>query len=272
MTGELYLGPGGLRRFTQSHRDVAAGTAQLTGEGPDATDVANSHGTIASTVSGALDGALGVRQGTLDTTSTASNGFVDRLLVAAKSYGVQDERAAKDIRSTAEGFDSQPGAAGGASGATGAANSECGDGATSGSSAGSADPTSQIGQQVGQQVGQAAQAVGQGVAGLFQGLTQVPMQVMQGVQGIVQAVTGAAGGAGTAGADTAETRTGTGDAAQDERRDDKPASERSSEEAARKDNPSDRAAASAGPGDAITGPAPDAPNRGPVQPAQTRPQ
>jgi hypothetical protein len=261
MTGEFYLGEGSLQRFAQSHQEVADGITQLAGGALDATGVANSHGPIASRVAGALSGALGSRQDTLGVTGTASNGFVDRLNGAAKSYGVHDEQGADDIRSAAEGMDGQQGTAG-----SGGASSASG--ASSQSQSGGAEMIGQIGQQVGQ-------AVGQAISGITQAASQIPQQIMQGVLGVMQAVTGAGGaaggavGAGTTGANLASSATETVEKASEKDDDDK---DRKPEHAAREDKSREHAAPGAQPGSTIHGPVPDAHAPAPKQPAQTRPQ
>ncbi|OBB56382.1 ESX-1 secretion-associated protein [Mycolicibacterium monacense] len=173
--GPLFVQTDGLRQFSQTHAEIAAGVSQLVGGAPTVAGVEASHGQIAFAVQNALTGLLGARQGTLQTTARSGDKIAELLQKAAAAYDKGDERSAGKLKAAIEGAGGPGGPASGGGGANTAAGA-----------------TGAIGQALGQ-LGQMGQQGSGAVQGLVQGLQQVPQQVMQGVQQIVQAATGAAG-------------------------------------------------------------------------------
>lgn len=194
--GPLFVQTDGLRQFSQTHAEIAAGVSQLVGSAPTVAGVEASHGQIAFAVQNALTGLLGARQGTLQTTARSGDKIAELLQKAAAAYDKGDERSAGKLKAAIEGAGGPGGPASG-----GGANTAAG-------------ATGAIGQALGQ-LGQMGQQGSGAVQGLVQGLQQVPQQVMQGVQQIVQAATGAAG----AGADGAEAAGGSERAPVEQNRD-----------------------------------------------------
>lgn len=172
--GPLFVQTDGLRTFSQTHSEIAAGVSALLGGTPNVAGVETSHGQIAYAVQNALTGLLGARQGTLQTTAKSGEKISELLQKAAAAYEKGDERSAAKLRAAIEAAGGPGAGSSGASGATGA--------------------TGAIGQVLGQlgQLGQMGQQGSGAVQGLAQGLQQVPQQVMQGVQQIVEVATGAA--------------------------------------------------------------------------------
>ncbi|BBY14684.1 ESX-1 secretion-associated protein [Mycolicibacterium litorale] len=185
--GPLFVQTDGLRQFSQTHAEIAAGVAQLVSGAPTVAGVETSHGQIAFAVQNALSGLLGARQGTLQTTAKSGDKIAELLGKAAAAYDKGDERSAGKLKATMEG------AGGPADGAGGGAS-------PASSTSGASGATGAVGQVLGQlgQLGQMGQQGSGAVQGLVQGLQQVPQQVMQGVQQIVEAATGAAEGGGEA--------------------------------------------------------------------------
>jgi uncharacterized phage infection (PIP) family protein YhgE len=261
MNEPLYVQPGGLRNFSQAHDEVVTTLSQIMGSAaPEALGVENSHGPIASAVSGALGQVLGSRGGTLQATSTSGETISALLQKAAQLYEQGDQKGADTLKKAAEELQAnEAGGPGGPAGAGGATSP--GAGGVTGAGGGGAEQMGQIAGQIGQQVGQIAQGLAQSVQGLAQGLTQLPQQVMQGVQGMVQSATQA--GAGARGAKGVE-----GDE-KDEK--DRPEDEEPKTDDRKDDPPVKRAEAEAGKS-AEQGNAPVPPPVERAQPAQTRPQ
>ncbi|WP_102144860.1 ESX-1 secretion-associated protein [Mycobacterium hubeiense] len=183
MSENLFVQTDGLRTFSQTHSNIASGISQLTGA--VASGVETSHGPIASAVSTALNGLLGARDGTIQTTATSGSTLSELLQKAAQAYERGDQRSGDKLKAAADAMQGSPGTStGGAPGATSAAGNPA---------AGGADSMGQMMGQVGQQVGQLGQSIAAPLAGMAQGLAQMPQTVMQGVQGIVQTATQAAG-------------------------------------------------------------------------------
>ncbi|WP_197376573.1 ESX-1 secretion-associated protein [Mycolicibacterium baixiangningiae] len=178
--GPLSVQTDGLRQFSQTHTEIAAGVSQLLGGAPTVAGVETSHGQIAFAVQNALNDLLGARQGTLQTTAKSGDKIAELLGKAAAAYDKGDERSAGKLKATMEGAGDPSGGGGGGGGASGA--------------------TGAIGQVLGQlgQLGQMGQQGSGAMQGLTQGLQQIPQQVMQGVQQIVEAATGAGGPEGPA--------------------------------------------------------------------------
>lgn len=158
--GPLFVQTDGLRTFSQTHGEIAAGVSQLLGGGTNVAGVETSHGQIAFAVQNALTGLLGARQGALQTTARSGDKIAELLQKAAAAYEKGDERSAAKLRAAE--------ASSGPSGAAGAMSAALG------------------------QLGQLGQTGGGAVQSLTQGLQQIPQQVAQGVQQIVQAATGPA--------------------------------------------------------------------------------
>lgn len=174
MTDPLFVQTDGVRNYSELHSQVVSGLSGLTGA--EGTGVQNSHGAIASAVSGALSKVLGGRGSTLGVTSTSASTIADLLQKAAGAYAAGDEEGASRLKAAADALEGkgEPGGSGGAPGTPGAGSP----------AAGGADTMGQMGQimgQVGQQVGQLAQSVTAPLQGLAQGLQQGAQQVMQGV-------------------------------------------------------------------------------------------
>ncbi|MCU1700927.1 MAG: hypothetical protein JWR34_6990 [Mycobacterium sp.] len=252
MNEPLYVQADGLRTFSQVHDEVVSALSQIMGSAaPEALGVQNSHGPIASAVSGALNQVLGSRGGSLRATSTSGETISALLQKAAQLYEQGDQQGADTLRKAAEAL--QANEADGGGGAGGAAGGGAAGAGTGGAAGGGAEQMGQIAGQVGQQVGQIAQ-------GIAQALQQIPQQVMQGVQGIVQSATQAAGAAG-AGA--------TGAKADDK---DKPEDKEPKTDEHEDDPPIKRAEAEPGKS-AEQGKAPETlPEVKRAEPAQTRPQ
>ncbi|TFV54487.1 ESX-1 secretion-associated protein, partial [Mycobacterium sp. PS03-16] len=179
--GPLSVQTEGLRQFSRTHSEIAAGVTQLLGGAPTAASLEATHGQIAFAVQNALKDVLGARQGTLQTTARSGDKISELLQKAASAYDKGDEQSAGKIKGTMEGAGAPGGGAQGGAGNPASA------------------ATGALGQMMGQ-VGQMGQQVGGSVQGLAQGLAQVPQQIMQGVQGIVQSATGAAGAGAEGGA------------------------------------------------------------------------
>ena len=106
MTGNLFVQTDGLRTFSQTHADIAAGLSQLIGAAaPAAAGVETSHGPIASAVSAALGELLGARQGTIQTTATSGNTISELLQKAAQAYEQGDQKGAATLRAAAEAME-----------------------------------------------------------------------------------------------------------------------------------------------------------------------
>jgi hypothetical protein len=245
MSGNLFVQTDGLRNFSQTHADIAAGLSQLTGAAvAGATSVETSHGPIAAAVSAALGNVLGARDGTIQTTANSGSAISELLQKAAQMYEQGDEKGAAELKAAAEALQGSqganapegPGAPGGAGSATSAA----------------AVGGDMMGQLLGQlgQVGQMAQAAGP----RLQALAQPLQQVMQGVQQAVQKTSHAgekAGGDPKEPADPSVPGQDTGEPGADE--------------------PKHRAEAGRGESTG-TGRAPELPRTERAEPAQTRPQ
>jgi hypothetical protein len=189
--GPLFVQTDGLRQFSQTHAEIAAGVSALIGGAPTVSGVETSHGQIAFAVQNALTDLLGARQGTLQTTARSGDKIAELLGKAAAAYEKGDERSAGKLRAAME-------EAGGPGGPASGGASAGGGGASAGGGA-----TGAIGQVLGQlgqlgQMGQQGSGVMQGVA---QAAQQIPQQVMQGVQQIVEAATGAGEAGAEGGAD-----------------------------------------------------------------------
>jgi hypothetical protein len=165
--GPLFVQTEGLRQFSKTHAEIAAGVSQLVSRAPAVSGVETSHGQIAFAVQNALTGLLGARQGTLETTARSGDKLAELLGKAATAYDKGDERSAGKLKSTIEGAGGPAGGAGGGA----------------------------IGQVLGQlgQLGQMGQQGSGTLQGIAQAAQQLPQQVMQGVQQIVEAATGVAG-------------------------------------------------------------------------------
>jgi len=163
MTDPLFVQTDGVRNYSELHSQVVSGLSGLTGA--EGTGVQNSHGAIASAVSGALSNVLGGRGSTLGVTSTSASTIADLLQKAASAYAAGDEEGASRLQAAADALEGkgEPGGSGGAPGTTGAGSPAAAGG----------DMMGQMGQimgQVGQQVGQLAQSVTAPLQGLAQGL------------------------------------------------------------------------------------------------------
>ena len=171
MSGNLFVESDGLRNFSQTHADIAAGLSQLTGA---AADVGASHGAIASAVNAALGNVLGARDGMIQTTAISGSTISELLQKAAQMYVQGDEKGADALKAAAAAL--QEGA--------NAPSTRSPGSATSAAAAGG----DMLGQLLGQlgQVGQMAAAAGAPLQALSQPLQQLPQQVMQGVQQAVQ--------------------------------------------------------------------------------------
>jgi hypothetical protein len=163
MSGNLFVQGDGLRNFSQTHADIAAGLSQLTGAAP-AAGMETSHGAIASAVSAALGNVLGARDGTIQTTANSGSAISELLQKAAQMYEQGDEKGA----AAPEG-----------------SNAPGGPGSATSAAAVGGDMMGQLLGQLGQ-VGQMAAAAGAPLQALAQPLQQLPQQVMQGVQQAVQ--------------------------------------------------------------------------------------
>jgi Excreted virulence factor EspC, type VII ESX diderm len=201
MSGNLFVQTDGLRNFSQTHADIAAGLSQLTGVA--ATGVETSHGPIAAAVSAALGDVLGARDGTIQTIANSGSTISDLLQKAAQMYQQGDEKGAATLK-----------------------------------------------------------AAGAPLQALAQPLQQLPQQVMQGVQQ-----------ASKAGEKTGVDPTAPGDSkapGQDTRA---PGADEPADRAEPKHRAEPAQRAEAAPGDSVnTGRAPDLPQAGRAEPAQTRPQ
>jgi hypothetical protein len=157
MTGDpLYVQPDGVRSYSQIHDQVAAGLSQMIGAAaPEAAEVQNSHGVIASAVSSALSQALGGRQGALRATSASAQTISELLQKAAQMYEHGDRKGAAALRAAAEAVHESQGA-----------NPAGGSAAGTSGTGGGGD---MMGQMV-SQVGQAAQSITQPLQGIGQGL------------------------------------------------------------------------------------------------------
>ncbi len=96
--GPLLVQTEGLRQFSQTHVQIAAGVSQLTGGAPTVTGVEASHGQIAFAVQKALGGLLDARQGTLQTTAESGDKIAELLGNAAAAYEKGDERSAGKLK------------------------------------------------------------------------------------------------------------------------------------------------------------------------------
>ncbi|WP_226864378.1 ESX-1 secretion-associated protein [Mycolicibacterium baixiangningiae] len=201
--GPLFVQTDGLRQFSQTHTEIAAGVSQLLGGAPTVAGVETSHGQIAFAVQNALSDLLGARQGTLQTTAKSGDKIAELLGKAAAAYDKGDERSAGKLKATMEGAGDPSGGGGGGGGASPASGAS-----------GASGATGAIGQVLGQlgQLGQMGQQGSGAMQGLTQGLQQIPQQVMQGVQQIVEAATGAGGpeGPGPEGSAPGEPNAGPG--------------------------------------------------------------
>ena len=189
MTDPLFVQTDGVRNYSELHSQVVSGLSGLTGA--EGTGVQNSHGAIASAVSGALSNVLGGRGSTLGVTSTSASTIADLLQKAAGAYAAGDEEGASRLKAAADALEGKGGPAGSGAGAPGAP----GAGGPGSPAAAGGDMMGQMGQvmgQVGQQVGQLAQSITAPLQGLAQGLQQGAQQVMQGVQQATQQASQAA--------------------------------------------------------------------------------
>lgn len=178
MTDRLGVHTDGVLNSAELHSQVGSGLSGLTAA--ERSGVQNSHGTIASAVSGALGTVLGGRGDTIGVTSTSASTIADLLQKSATAYAAGDEEGGSRLKAAADalegkgepGFEAHTPATAAAGGAPGA------------------DPMGPLGQvmgQVGQLGGALAQSVTAPLQGLAQGLQQVPQQIMQGIQQAAQA-------------------------------------------------------------------------------------
>ena len=182
MTDPLFVQTDGVQNHSARHSQVVSGLAGLTGA--EGTGVQNSHGAIASSVSGALTDVLDGRGSTLGVTSTSAATIADLLQKAARAYAAGDEDGGSRLHAAAAALEGRGGPGGGTPGTAGAAGSSVP------AAGGGADMAGQMGQimgQVGQQVAQLVQSVTAPLAGLAQGLQQVPQQLVQGISQAAQA-------------------------------------------------------------------------------------
>lgn len=195
MTEPLFVRTEGLRDFARTHTQVAGALAAL--PVGDSGAVHATHGPIASAVSAALADALGVRRGTLETTSRSGNKLSDLLLRAAQAYENGDQRGAEALQAAANAMD-DPGGAVAVTPTPAAATSP----AAPAAGAGGAEIGGQLAGQIGQQVAQlgqlAAQAMLAPLQALAQPLQQLPQQLAQGLQQVGQPATKPADDADTA--------------------------------------------------------------------------
>ncbi len=220
--GKFYLDGAGLSPLSDIHTDVAGGLSQLMGAGaPQASEVAESLGKIASQVSAALGGTIESRAGALKTTEQAGHELAGKLKKAHHLYTGGDEQSAADLKSTLKAFgdepsgtpgsgplsDQQPGndspapagpafgapmtpggggapSAGGSSGAPSSAGAP----STSGACAASASPGAAAARAGAASAGPAGAAAGAGASSGGQGLSQVLSQIGQQVGSAVQSV------------------------------------------------------------------------------------
>ena len=115
--GPLFVQTEGLRQFSQTHAEIAAGVSQLIGGAPTVTGVEVSHGQIAFAVQKALGGLLDARQGTLQTTAKSGYKIAESLRKAAAAYEKGDERSAGKLKAAMEQAGDRGGPASGAGGA-----------------------------------------------------------------------------------------------------------------------------------------------------------
>jgi hypothetical protein len=179
MSGNLFVQGDGLRNFSQTHADIAAGLSQLTGAA-SAAGMETSHGAIASAVSAALGNVLGARDGTIQTTANSGSTISELLQKAAQMYEQGDEKGAAALKAAAEALQGGQGAD-----APEGSNAPGGPGSATSAAAVGGDMMGQLLGQLGQ-VGQMAAAAGAPLQALAQPLQQLPQQVMQGVQQAVQ--------------------------------------------------------------------------------------
>ena len=100
MTDPLFVQADGVRNYSELHSQVVSGLSGLTGA--EGTGVQNSHGAIASAVSGALSNVLGGRGNTLGVTSTSASTIADLLQKAASAYAAGDEEGASRLKAAAD--------------------------------------------------------------------------------------------------------------------------------------------------------------------------
>lgn len=179
MSDNLFVEGDGLRNFSQTHADIAAGLSQLTGAAP-AAGMETSHGAIASAVSTALGNVLGARDGTIQTTANSGSSISELLQKAARMYEQGDEKGAAALKAAAEALQGSQGAD-----APEGPSAPGGPGSATSAAAVGGDMMGQLLGQLGQ-VGQMAAAAGAPLQALAQPLQQLPQQVMQGVQQAVQ--------------------------------------------------------------------------------------
>lgn len=142
MSGDaLYVQTDGVRSYAQIHDEIAAGLSQLLGTAaPEAAGVQTTHGAIAAQVSAALAGALGVRQGTLQTTANSGNTISDLLEKAAQRYEQGDQKGAETLRAAAEAMASGANTPGGSAAPQAPGSPDQPDGAAPGDAAGTGRP------------------------------------------------------------------------------------------------------------------------------------
>lgn len=100
--GPLFVQTEGLRQFSQTHTEIAAGLSQLVGGAATVAGVETSHGQIAFAVQNALGGLLAARQGTLETTAKSGDKIAELLRKAAAAYDNGDERSAGKLNAAIE--------------------------------------------------------------------------------------------------------------------------------------------------------------------------
>jgi hypothetical protein len=220
MTGKFYLDGAGLSPLSDIHTDVAGGLSQLTGTGaPQANEVAQSFGKIASQLSAALGGTIQSRAGALRTTEQAGHALAGKLKKAHHMYTGGDEHGAADIKSTMKAFGDEPSGtpgpgvltdqrtgndnpvpagptapmtAGGAGapsgGGSSGAPSSAGAPSTSGAGAPSANPGAAAASAGTASASPRGAAAGAGASSGGQGLSQVLSQIGQQVGSAVQSV------------------------------------------------------------------------------------
>ncbi len=111
--GPLFVQTEGLRQFSQTHTEIAAGLSQLVGGAATVAGVETSHGQIAFAVQNALGGLLAARQGTLETTAKSGDKIAELLRKAAAAYDNGDERSAGKLNAAIEEAGGGPRAAAG---------------------------------------------------------------------------------------------------------------------------------------------------------------